>query len=276
MRLVDTHAHLDDDRFRADVEGVIGRAMDAGVAQMITVGTDPASSRSAVALAERYSSVYATVGLHPHRTAMFLRTGLDELRDLAAHPRVVAIGETGLDFFRDLSPREMQREAFRAQLQLATEANKPVVVHIRDRRGESQAHDEAIAILRTWVSGLTASSRAGSVTRLGVVHCFSGEECWARDVLGLGFCLGIDGPVTYPNATALQAMVTRLPLDSLLLETDCPYLSPQPQRGRRNEPAYLPYIAAEVARLRAEEVQHVGQTTTENAQRLFHLAIVPE
>jgi TatD DNase family protein len=276
MHLVDTHAHLDDDRFRLEVEDVIGRAMAAGVVQMITVGTSLASSRSAVALAERHASVYATVGLHPHRAAMLSRTVLDELRDLATHPRVVAIGETGLDFYRDLSPRETQREAFRAQLQMAMESNKPVVVHIRDRRGESQAHDEALAILRTWVSGHSASSRADSQKRLGVVHCFSGEEHWAQDGLVLGFCLGIDGPVTYPNAKALQAMVARLPLDSLLLETDCPYLSPQPQRGCRNEPAYLPYIAAEVARLRVEEVQHVGQITTENARRLFQLPIVPE
>jgi TatD DNase family protein len=276
MRLVDTHAHLDDDRFRTDVKDAIARAIDAGVTQVITVGTDMPSSRSAVALAQRHGSVYATVGLHPHRAATYSQAVLGELRDLAAHPRVVAIGETGLDFYRDLSPRETQRDAFRAQLLLAMEANKPVVVHIRDRRGESQAHDEAIAILRRWVSELPESACAESMTRPGVVHCFSGEEREARDLLGLGFCLGIDGPVTYPNAKALQAMVTRLPLDSLLLETDCPYLSPQPQRGRRNEPAYLRYIATEVARLRGEEVQHVGQTTTENARRLFHLPVVLE
>jgi TatD DNase family protein len=276
MRLVDTHAHLDDDRFATDVEDVIARAMDAGVAQMVTVGTDLPSSRTAVALAQRYASVFATVGLHPHGAATYGRAVLDELRELAVDPRVVAIGETGLDFYRDLSPRETQREAFRAQLRLATEANKPVVVHIRDPQGGRQAHDEATAILRSWVSELGALSCAGSMIRLGVVHCFSGEERRAWDMRGLGLCLGIDGPVTYPNARALHEIVVRLPLDSLLLETDCPYLSPQPQRGRRNEPANLPYIAARIAQLRGEEVEHVGQATTENARRLFRLPMVAE
>jgi TatD DNase family protein len=276
MRLVDTHAHLDDVRFGADVEDVIRRAVDAGVTQMVTVGTDLPSSRAAVALAQSHDEVYATVGLHPHRAATLTRAVLDEMRDLVGCPRVVAIGETGLDFFRDLSPRETQCEAFRVQLQLAVETNKPVVVHIRDQPGRSQAHDEAMAILHGWAVDLPASRCADLMARLGVLHCFSGGERWARAALELGFFLGIDGPVTYPSAKGLQAMVADLPLEALLLETDCPYLSPQPQRGCRNEPAFLPYIAAQVARLKGEKDQHVGQVTAANARRLFHLPAVPE
>ena len=272
--LVDTHAHLDDDRFGAEVGDVIRRAVDAGVGQMISVGTDLPSSRAAVALAESYGEVYATVGVHPHGATKLSPAVLDEIHSMAAHPKVVAVGETGLDFYRDLSPKEAQREAFRAQLQLAMHANKPVVVHIRDQKGQNQAHGEALTILRGWAADLPASRRADPSARLGVLHCFSGEEAWARKALALGFCLGVDGPVTFPNAKALQAMVASLPLDAWLLETDCPYLAPQAQRGRRNEPAFLPYIAAKVAELNKVDIQDVAEVTSANARRLFRLPAV--
>ncbi len=264
-RWIETHAHLDDRRFDGDLTAVIERAAAAGVCQIITVGADLPSSRQAVSIAEAFPHVYATVGVHPHYAASVQRATLEELRRLATHPRVVAIGEIGLDFYRDLSPRDAQRAALESQLALAAEAGKPVVIHIRDRRGQSEAYEQAIATLRSWLAIHTIS------TLPGVLHCFSGRLEVAQEAIALGFYIGVDGPVTYPNARALQAMVAQLPLTRLLLETDCPYLTPQPRRGRRNEPAYLHYIGQKVAELQGCPVDRVARATTANARRLFNL-----
>jgi TatD DNase family protein len=288
IQWVDTHAHLDDRQFDGDRDAVVRRAAQAGVKWMVTIGADLPSSRAAVALCERYPNVYAAVGAHPHDAKSLDRTMLDILRDLAAHPRVVAIGEIGLDYYRDRSPRDVQRTALEAQLALATELGKPVVIHIRDERGQRTAYDQALSILRTWLpdaqppnppptqpSNHPAAQPPNHRTTQppGVLHCFSGDLQVAHAALALGFCIGVDGPVTYPSAGGLRAIVAQLPLDRLLLETDCPYLPPQAWRGRRNEPAYLTYIAAKVAEVKGVDLAKVAEVTTANAARLFCLPI---
>jgi TatD DNase family protein len=268
MRWVDTHAHLQVDRYGADREAVVRRAEEAGVMPIVTVGADLASSRAAVALAERHAGIYATVGVHPHGARSVETSTIDELRDLAGRGCVVAVGEVGLDYYHDYSPRDAQREVFEAQLALAAELGKPVVVHLRDKEGQTTAYELALRMLGGWVRDRQLAGASGSP---GVLHCFSGTLETARAALDLGFYMGVDGPVTYPNARALQAIVAELPLKRLLLETDCPYLAPQARRGKRNEPAYLPYIGEKVAELQGVEMAHVAQVTTDNAARLFGL-----
>lgn len=264
MRWIDTHAHLDSPKFDADREAVIDRAREAGVWPIVTVGADLASSRAAVALAERYEGLYATVGVHPHEAKSVDGAVMEELRELARHARVVAVGEVGLDYYYEFSPREKQREAFEAQLALAGEVGKPAVVHLRDKRDETGAYELAGEMLAEWVAGGAAGTRAP-----GVLHCYSGTLEMGRAMMELGFYLGVDGPVTYPNARGLQAMVAELPLERLLLETDCPYLAPQARRGRRNEPAFLPYVGETVAELHGVEVAWVAEVTSANAARVF-------
>lgn len=270
-RWIDTHAHLDSPKFEADREAVIRRAQEGQVMPIVTVGADLGSSRAAVALADQYTDLYATVGVHPHEARHVDASTLDELRDLAQHPRVVAVGEIGLDTYYEFSPRDIQREVFEAQLALASEVGKPVVVHLRDKEEETAVYDLAVEILSEWVPGERAA-RSG-LPAPGVLHCFSGTIEVAHMVLDLGFYLGVDGPVTYPNARALQAIVAELPLERLVLETDCPYLAPQARRGKRNEPAYLPFIGQKVAELHQTEVSQVAQITCENAARLFGLHV---
>lgn len=259
LRWVDTHAHLDDRKYQADQLEVIQRAMGAGVTTIINIGADLASSRASVKLAEGSPGLYATVGVHPHDAATVDRGALDELRRLAQHPRVVAIGEIGLDYYRDLSPRPQQREAFAAQLDLAASLGKPVVIHDRE------AHDETVGLLNEWARG--------GASRAGVMHCFAGDLALARRVLDLGFYIGVDGPVTFNNARRLVELVRQLPADRLLLETDCPYLTPHPHRGRRNEPAYVPLIAQRIAEIKEVSLAWIASVTSANAARLFGLEV---
>jgi TatD DNase family protein len=228
--VIDTHAHLDFPRFDADRQAVIERAHAAGVAAMVNVGVDVASSRRAVALAGKHSSIYAAVGMHPHDAKKLDGASLAELRELAQGPEVVAIGEIGLDYYRNLSPQDVQRRAFRAQLAWAAKLGKPVIIHDRD------AHDEVMDMLADWAPGLDRSPLAG---RLGVLHTFSGDMAMAERAIDLGFYISISGPVTYKSARQLPEIVRTLPLDRLLVETDCPFLAPHPHRGKRNEPAYV-------------------------------------
>ncbi len=255
MQLVDTHAHLNSREFDGDRPEVLRRAAEAGVEWIVDVGADLAGSRRAVALAAAEPHVWAAVGVHPHDAAMFDAAALNELRALAADGRVLAIGEIGLDYYRDLSPRPLQREALAAQLALAQDLGLPVIVHDRD------AHDDTLAMLR---------SAAGRGLR-GVMHCFSGGPELARDVLDLGLYIGIAGPVTYPKASRLAEVVRLAPLERLLVETDCPYLAPQAYRGRRNEPAYVRLVAERVAELRGLPLAEVGRITSDNARDLFKL-----
>ena len=252
--LIDSHAHLDFQQFDADREAVIERAREAGLVAIVNIGTDLASSRVAVALAEKYDFIYAAVGVHPHDAKTVTPALLDELRTLACHPKVLAIGEIGLDYYRDLSPRPVQRRAFADQLALAAELALPVVIHSRE------AHDDVLAALREW---------AGTEADTGVLHSYSAGPERLEEVLALGFFIGISGPVTFPKANRLRAVAAAAPLDRLLVETDCPYLTPKPHRGRRNEPAYVRYVAQAVACAREMPEEAVAQATADNARRLF-------
>jgi TatD DNase family protein len=260
--LVDTHAHLDFSKFDADRQAVIERARAAGVTTIVTVGTDLASSHRAVELAREYKAVYASVGMHPHDAKKLDGATLAQLRELAQKPKVVAVGEIGLDYYRNLSPRDAQRRAFQAQLAWAARLGKPVIIHDRD------AHDEVLEALISWAAGLENSTLAG---RLGVLHTFSGDLEMAKQAIDLGFYISISGPVTYRNARQLPDIVRALPLDRLLVETDCPFLAPEPHRGKRNEPAYTRLVAERIAELKGVSFDDLARATTDNAQRLFEL-----
>ena len=253
MRLIDTHAHLDAARFRRDREAVVARAFSEGVG-IVTIGADLPSSKAAVQLAERYRFIWAAVGVHPHEAKTVDATVLAQLKGLASSERVVAIGEIGLDYYRDLSPREDQRRAFREQLRLSFELDLPVVVHNRE------AGEDLLRILR----------EERSVYR-GVIHSFLEGRDRAEAFLALGFHLGIGGPITFPKNERLRNAVRAIPLVHLLLETDCPYLTPVPHRGKRNEPTYVRFVAEKVAELKDISAEDVMQKTTENARRLFGL-----
>lgn len=255
--LIDTHTHLDDARYDQDREAIIERARTAGVSTMITIGCDLATSRAAVALADRYPFVYATIGVHPHEVKHIEPEWYEALRRLAQNRKVVAYGEIGLDYHYNHSPQEEQRTRFREQIRLARELRLPVIIHTR----EAQA--DTIAILK--------EERASDVG--GVFHCFSGDAWLAKDALGLGFYLSFSGILTFQNATMLREIAKTVPQDRLLIETDCPYLTPIPHRGKRNEPAYVQHVAAQLASVRDghQTPEALGQLTTENARRLFKI-----
>jgi TatD DNase family protein len=249
---VDTHCHLNLPQFDADGAEVVARALAAGVTQMIVPGADLPTSRRAVALAEQSPAIWAAVGVHPNDALGFDARALAELRGLAAHPRVVAIGEIGLDLYWKTVPLEQQQAAFVAQLQLAAELGKPVIVHDRE------AHAAVWEVLRTYRPPMG-----------GVLHAFSGDSALAEAAVAGGFYLGVDGPLTYKNSHALRAIFAAVPLERILLETDAPYLTPQPHRGQRNEPAYVRLVAEKLAEIRHLEISEVAQVTTANAARLF-------
>jgi len=257
MPLFDTHAHLHFPEFAGDLDAVLERARAAGIVGMVTIGTDRETNPAAVALAERLPDVYATVGIHPHDAAEATEADFEALESLArSSAKVVAIGEMGLDFFRDLSPRDIQERVFRRQLGLARRLGRPVVVHCRD------AHAEALAVL--------AEEKVGEMG--GVMHCFSADVEVAKRCLDLGLLISIAGPVTYKNARSLPDVARFVPEDRLVVETDCPFLPPHPHRGQRNEPAYIALTAARVAELRGADLDSLGATTTRNAARLFKLS----
>lgn len=257
--LIDTHAHLDDARYDADRDAVMARAREAGVGAFITIGCDLATSRAAVELAARHPGVYAAVGVHPHDVKRIEDGWYDELRRLAGHEKVVAYGEIGLDYHYNHSPPKLQRERFREQIGLARELHLPVIVHTRE------AQEDTVAILR--------EERADQMG--GVFHCFSGDTWLAREALALGFYLSFSGVLTFRNAAPLQAIAQTVPLDRLLVETDCPYLTPVPHRGQRNEPAFVKLVAEKIAEVRASRqpltVEEVERITSDNARRLFKI-----
>ncbi len=250
--LIDSHAHLNFSQFKNDRDQVIRRALSAGVTTIINVGTDLASSEDSVALAHRYPSVYAAVGIHPHDASQLSPKALDRLAALARADKTVAIGEIGLDFYRDLSPRDQQRKAFRQQIRLAIDLHMPVVVHDRD------AHAEVLEILKE-----EQAHRAG-----GVLHCFSGDIHMARQVLDMGFFISFAGPITY-GGEKKKTIARQIPLENMLVETDCPFLTPVPHRGKRNEPAYVRYVAEKIAELRGCSFEDVAEATSLNAMRVF-------
>lgn len=254
--LFDTHAHLHFPDYADDLALVLARSRAAGIVGLVTVGSDVANSAAAAALAGTEPDVWASAGVHPHHAAEVDASALAEIERLAAHARVVAVGEIGLDFFRNLSPHDAQARAFRAQLAVARRVRKPVIVHCRD------AHAEALAIL--------TAERVADIG--GVMHCFSGDVPIARACLDLGLFISLAGPVTYRNARALPDVARFVPADRLVVETDCPYLPPDGYRGKRNEPAYLALTAARVAGLRGEPLETLAACTTANARALFGAA----
>lgn len=257
--LIDTHTHLDDSRYDQDREEMITRAREAGVGTMVTIGCDVTTSQAAVALADVYPCVYASVGVHPHEVKHIDDGWYAELQRLAQHTKVVAYGEIGLDYHYNHSPPHAQRARFREQIGLARELGLPLVIHTRE------AQEDTIAIVKE-----EKGSEVG-----GVFHCFSGDSRLAKEALDLGFYLSFSGVVTFKNAALLRDILQWVPMDRLVLETDCPYLTPVPHRGMRNEPAFVRQVAEVVVAVKSATTPHtieeVEQVTSENARRLFKI-----
>ncbi len=258
MNLTDTHCHLDFNDFEQDRAAVLARAWEAGLERILIPGVDLASSRVALALAESHPRLFAAIGVHPSSAATWDRRTLAALEALAAHPKVVAIGEIGLDYYRDRAPRPLQRQVFGEQLALARRLHLPVVVHTRNASESSR--------------GCTADSlqMLSESPGEGVLHSFSGNQAEAAAALALGFSLGFTGPVTFKTAEALRQVAASIPLERLLIETDSPFLTPHPHRGKRNEPAFVRYVAEKLAEIHNQPTSVVAEQTTANARRLFH------
>ena len=256
--LIDTHAHLDMKDFEKDREQVLARALEAGVAGIVTIGVDLPSSRKAVEIAKQNDFMAASVGYHPHNAKEMDEGAIRELAELAASPKVVAWGEIGLDFFRRHSPPQTQIKAFQRQIHMAGDLGLPVILHARD------AHEPLLEILRNnrFPSG-------------GVIHCFSGDYPMAGLFMDLGFHISIPGTVTYKKAVPLQEVAAKIPLERLLVETDAPFLAPVPHRGKRNEPAFVAHTAREIARLRDMDFEALADATSRNAKTLFKLRDMP-
>ena len=255
MPIFDTHAHYNADRFDSDRDTVLSALPGDGVGLVVDPGCDLPSSQAAVALAEKYSHMYAAVGIHPEDCAGFQDGDLAELRQLLRHPKVVAIGEIGLDYYwEENPPRDFQQTVFRKQLALASELDLPVIVHDRE------AHGDSLAIIQEFP------------TVTGVFHCFSGSPEMAAELLKRGWYLGFDGPITYKNAKRAPEVAAITPLDRMVVETDAPYMAPVPMRGKRNDSRYLPYVIEKLAAWKGVTVEEMTRITWENGRRLFRLA----
>ncbi len=254
LRIIDTHCHLNHERLYEARAALIDRAREAGVTTIVNVGFNMASSLQAVEIAEEgIGDCWAVIGVHPHDAAEFGPEAEAELVRLAQHPRVAAIGEIGLDYYRDLSPRDLQERAFRAQIRVARECELPVVIHCRE------AYADTLAIL--------ADEGAGDLG--GVMHCWAGTAAHSQQTVAIGLALGIGGTLTFKNAANVRSAAADAPLESLLLETDAPYLAPTPHRGEQNEPAYTRLVAERLAELRGLELSEIARLTTANALRVF-------
>jgi TatD DNase family protein len=272
--LVDTHCHLNFESFDLDRTAVVANAMRVGVERILNPGIDLETSRAAVDLAEAFPVVYAAVGVHPNDTGAWNETTLGELRRLAAQPKVVAIGEIGLDYYWERTEHSIQYQVFQGQLDLAAELGLPVVIHIRDHDPEDhRAMNDALDILRDWQLSLAARSPE-LASRPGVLHSFSGDLQDAQRAIASGFCLGVTGPVTFKKADVLRQMATELPVEYLLIETDAPFLTPHPHRGERNEPAYVRFVAEKIAALRDLELDGFARITTQSAERVFRWQVM--
>lgn len=271
MILTDTHCHLDLEQFDADREAVLQHAVNAGVTRILIPSLTGTSSRAAVKLAESNPMLYAAVGVHPNEAESWDGQTISALKDLAAQSlKVVAVGEIGLDYYWNKSPFEEQISILKEQLNLAAELELPVVIHCREAEDAAQGKcfDDLIKILAEWVSGLRSRNEM-LAQRPGVLHSFSGSLETAKRATDLGFSIGVTGPVTYKNANQKRQVIANLPLERLLIETDAPYLTPEPHRGKRNEPAFVTHIADKIAEIRSRTPQEVAAATTENAARLF-------
>lgn len=259
--MIDTHCHINFDAYADDRADVLARAASAGVTRVINPAVDVQTSQEIIALAAQFEEMFATVGIHPNSTADFAMSLLDELAALAKAPKVVAVGEIGLDYHWDKSPKSKQFEAFEAQLNLARDLSLPVIIHNRD------ASSDVITILEHWAADLPASLK----TRPGVMHSFSAPADIAERALNIGMYLGFTGPITYKKAEDLRKIAANVPLERILVETDGPFLTPEPYRGKRNEPALIPYILSRLASLKNMTDTETAQATTANAIRLFNL-----
>ena len=256
MRLIDSHCHLNLSNFDEDAGAAVERAMAVGVEKMVVVGTDLADSIRALELAHQYSSVFAAVGIHPHNVRSESDEEYERLKIMARDGRVAAYGEIGLDFYRDHSPRPVQRREFARQLNLAAELKLPVIIH--DREAHREVYD-IICAEKGYING-------------GVIHCFSADYAWARRFIDLGFVISIPGTVTFPRSHMQQEVAVKIGLDDLLIETDSPFLTPVPYRGKRNEPAHVQYVAREIAALRKLDPDTVAAVTSQNCERVFKLS----
>lgn len=253
---IDSHAHLDDERFNEDRRELINSLKENKIDMVLNIGYDLESSRASVQLANEYSQIYAVIGVHPHDAQDVLEDYLDQLRELSKEEKVLAIGEIGLDFYYDNSPRETQRKVFKEQIGLAKELNLPVVIHTRD------ADQETFEIIKEAV---------GDGGLRGVMHCYSGSVEMAREYLKLGFYISLGGPVTFKKARVPKEVAKAVPLNRLFIETDCPYLTPEPFRGRRNEPKYVAYTAETIAEIKGISIEELAEVTSRNVRELFNI-----
>ncbi|HTK81772.1 MAG TPA: TatD family hydrolase [Bacteroidota bacterium] len=265
---VDSHAHLFFKDYESDLGDVVKRAADAGVQFIVNPGTDLATSRESISLAEQFEMMYACVGFHPHDAAKADSVSLNEIERLSEHPKVVGIGEIGLDYHYDYSPREKQREIFALQIEIAQRRNLPIVIHSREAEADTLAIvEEKLRQQPSWRQG----------KRKGVFHCFPGDIAMAEKVIGWGFNISIPGPVTFPvkpqKPNSMADVVSRIPIQHIMLETDSPYLTPVPNRGKRNEPSNIPLIARKISELSGRSIEEVGVATTNASCNLFGINI---
>jgi TatD DNase family protein len=255
IKFIDSHVHLDDERFDDDREELIKSLYENDIESVLNLGSDLSTSKSAVKLADEYSFIYAAVGCHPHDSKYMNENTMNIFRELAKNKKVIGIGEIGLDYYYDNSDRETQRLWFREQIRLSKELNLPYIVHDRD------AHEDVFRIMK---------EEHCSGTR-GILHCYSGSVEMAREFIKLGFYISLGGPVTFKKSKIPKLVAKEVPIDRLLIETDCPYLTPEPFRGKRNEPKYVRYVAEEIAEIRGVQVSEIAEKTKSNFKNLFNL-----
>ncbi|MBP2242572.1 TatD DNase family protein [Cytobacillus eiseniae] len=251
--LFDTHVHLNAEQFADDLEEVINRALNEGISRMVVVGFDRPTIEKAMELVDRYECIYASIGWHPVDAIDMKDEDLQWIEELSSHPKVVAIGEMGLDYYWDKSPKDIQKEVFRRQIQLAKKVKLPIVIHNRE------ATADIVEILK----------EEGAEEVGGIMHCFSGSPETAKECVDMNFYISLGGPVTFKNAKKPKEVAEAIPLEKLLIETDCPYLAPHPYRGKRNEPSYVKLVAEQIAEIKGLTLEEVAHATTANANKLF-------
>jgi len=254
---IDTHVHLNADQYTEDLQEVIDRALEAKVETMVVVGFDRKTIEKTMQLIDQYDFVYGVIGWHPVDAIDCTQEDLNWIEELTAHPKIVGIGETGLDYYWDKSPKDVQQALFRKQIHLAQKVNLPIIIHNRDATGD------VVRILR--------EENAASVG--GVMHCYSGSVETAHECIAMNFMISLGGPVTFKNARMPKEVATEIPLEHLMIETDAPYLAPHPYRGKRNEPAFVPLVAEEIARLKGVTIEEIAQVTTANAKKFFRIDV---
>jgi TatD DNase family protein len=262
---VDSHAHLEGEKFDTDRAQVLARARESGVQTIVAIGsgTGPGSLDCGIKLSEEYDFIYATIGIHPHEAQLAREADYFELEQLASRPKVIAMGEIGLDYFYDHSPRDIQQQVFLKQMELARAAKLPIVIHCRPSQDSENAWDDCLS----FISQHWASSGLG-----GVLHCFTGTVAQAKSALDVGFMISFAGNVTFPKAQQIRDAAKEVPLDRMFIETDSPFLAPVPNRGKRNEPAFVKEVARQLGELRGLSIEDMGQQTAENFYKFFKLS----